>query len=85
MRNLGFRTFSHLIDETFDQIANSQDRVERVAEVVEDLCRQDLAQFLKAAEDTCKYNQQHLSSMRDLVRKEFPGRFFKFLKQKNFT
>ena len=85
MHNLGFRTFSHLIDETFDQIANSQDRVERIAKVVEDLCRQDLAQFLKAAEDTCKYNQQHLSSMRDLVRKEFPERFFKFLKQKNFT
>jgi hypothetical protein len=85
MHNLGFRTFSHLINETFDQIANSQDRVERIAKVVEDLCRQDLAQFLKAAEDTCKYNQQHLSSMRDLVRKEFPERFFKFLKQKNFT
>jgi hypothetical protein len=84
MHNLGFKSFGHLIDETFDQITNSQDRAKRIADVIEDLCRQDLAQFLRAAEDTCKYNQQHLSHMRDLVRKEFPEHFFQFLKEYNF-
>ena len=84
MHNLGFRSFGHLIDESFDQIKNSQDRITRIATVVEDLCRQDLAGFLTAAEDTCKYNQQHLAHMRDQVRKEFPDRFFQFLKQHNF-
>jgi hypothetical protein len=84
LHNLGFKTFGHLIDETFDLIENSQDRVTRIATVVEDLCRQDLTQFLAAAEDICKYNQQHLAHMRGQVRKEFPERFFQFLRQYNF-
>jgi len=84
MHNLGFKSFGHLIDETFDQIANNQDRIARIATVVEDLCRQDLASFLKECYNVCKYNQQHLAIMRDQVRKQFPDRFFQFLKQHNF-
>ena len=79
--NLGFRTWGHLIDESFDQIDDPQDRIMRIAQVVKDLCRQDLASFLTAAEDVCKYNQQHLVEMRIRVRKEFPNRFFQFIKQ----
>jgi hypothetical protein len=84
MHNLGFRSFGHLIDERFDLIENSQDRIERIAQVVEDLCRQDLKQFLSAAEETCKYNQQHLAVMRDRIRQEFPDSFFNFLKTHHF-
>jgi hypothetical protein len=84
MKNLGFRTFGELIDESFDQIENSQDRISRIVEVVEDLCRQNLNEFLAAAEQTCKYNQQHLAVMRQQVCQEFPERFFQFLKHHNF-
>ena len=84
MHNLGFRTFGHLVDESFDLIENNQSRISRIADVVEDLCRQNLSEFLLAAEDTCKYNQQHLQHMRTQVRKEFPERFFQFLKKYNF-
>ena len=84
IRNLGFQTFGHLIDESFDLIENNQDRIERIAELVEDLCQQDLATFLKECYNVCKYNQQHLAEMRIKVRQEFPDRFFKFLKQYNF-
>jgi hypothetical protein len=84
MHNLGFRTFGHLIDESFDQIEHGQDRIERIAQVVEDLCSQDLDQFLAAAKDVCKYNQQHLAEMRLQVRQEFPERFFQFIKQYHF-
>jgi len=77
--NLGFRTWGHLIDETFDQIDNVQDRIDCIARVVEDLCQQDLPGFLRAAQDVCKYNQQHLAEMRIQVRKEFPNRFFQFI------
>jgi hypothetical protein len=77
--NLGFRTWGHLIDESFDQIDNVQDRIDRIAQVVKDLCRQDLPGFLQAAEETCKYNQQHLAEMRVKVRQEFPDRFFQFI------
>lgn len=79
--NLGFRTWGHLIDESFDLIENVQDRIDRIALVVKDLCNQDLPSFLQAAEETCKYNQQHLAEMRLRVRKEFPERFFQFIKQ----
>lgn len=81
LRDLGFRTFDHLIDESFDSIENNQDRIERIATVIEDLCRQDLVSFLLSAQEVCKYNQQHLLHYRDQVRSEFPDRFFQFLKQ----
>ena len=81
MRNLGFQTFGHVIDESFDTIENSQQRIERIAQVVEDLCRQDLAKFLEACYNVCKYNQQHLAHMRLQVRKEFPDRFAQFINQ----
>lgn len=80
IKNLGFRTLEHLIDESFDQIDNHQDRITRIANIVEDLCQQDLASFLLAAEETCKYNQQHLRELGPQLRSEFPDRFFNFVK-----
>jgi hypothetical protein len=85
MRNLGFKTFDHLIDESFDQIENSQKRIERISEVVRDLCKQNLDEFLASAQNICKYNQQHLADMRLQVRKEFPERFFQFITRYQFN
>jgi hypothetical protein len=79
MHRLGFKTFGHVIDESFDLIENNQDRLARIAQLVEDLCRQDLASFLKECYNVCKYNQQHLAEMRTQVRQEFPDRFFQFI------
>ena len=81
IQNLGFKTFGHLIDETFDQIDNNLDRICRIRDVVEDLCasKQRLNDFLQAARPVCEYNQQHLWTMREQVRKEFPDRFKNFL------
>jgi len=84
LHNLGFKTFGHVIDESFDQIDHNPTRLERIATVVEDLCQQDLAKFLEECYTVCKYNQQRLAEMRIKVRQEFPERFFKFLKQYNF-
>jgi hypothetical protein len=81
LHNLGFQTFGHVIDESFDSIENNQDRLERIAQVIEDLCRQDLASFLKECYNVCKYNQQHLAEMRQQVRQEFPNRFKQFIQQ----
>ena len=77
--NLGFKTFSHLVDESFDTIENSQDRIERIEQVVDDLCRQDLVQFVMAAEEVCKYNQQHLIELRQQEIQKFPQRLGQFL------
>lgn len=82
MHNLGFKTFGHVIDESFDQITDNQKRIERIAEVVEDLCQQDLDQFLQECYNICKYNQQHLAEMRLQVRQEFPNRFFQFINER---
>ena len=81
LHNVGFKTFGHVINESFDQIDNNQDRLDRIADTVEDLCQQDLASFLKECYNVCKYNQQHLAQMRHKVRQEFPERFFQFARQ----
>ena len=79
MHNLGFQTFGHVIDESFDLIENNQDRLERVSQLVKDLCQQDLVSFLNECYNVCKYNQQHLAEMRIKVRAEFPKRFRQFM------
>jgi hypothetical protein len=84
IRRLGFKTFGHVIDESFDSIEDNQHRIEKIAQVVEDLCRQDLASFLKECYTVCKYNQQHLAEMRLQVRKEFPDRFVQFIRKHRF-
>jgi len=81
MHKLGFQTFGHVIDESFDSINNHQDRMERITMIVNDLCQQDLASFLNECYNVCKYNQQHLAEMRTQVRKEFPAQFTQFIKK----
>ena len=81
LKNLGFRTFEGIIDESFDSIQHDNRRIERTAQVIRDLCGSDLISFLRAAEPVCKYNQQHLALMRHKVRAKFPKRFFQFLRE----
>jgi len=81
LRNLGFQTFSHVIDESFDLIDSPMVRIERIISIVNDLCQQDLASFLDSCYNVCKYNQQHLRELREQIRKEFPYRFWQFLQQ----
>ena len=83
MHNIGYQTFGHLIDESFDQIDNSQDRLNRIVTIVEDLCKQDLASFVTAAQDICKYNQQHLAELGPKVRAEFPQRFIEYINERS--
>jgi hypothetical protein len=81
MHNLGFQTFGHVIDESFDSIDNAQDRINRIVTIVDDLCGQDLLQLLEECESICKYNQQHLREMSHKWQQELPSRFFDFLSQ----
>jgi hypothetical protein len=79
LHNLGFRTFGHVIDESFDSIDNAQDRMNRIVSIVTDLCQQDLESFLKECRDTCKHNQQHLAELSIADRQAFPEQFVKLL------
>lgn len=79
LRNMGFKTFDKLIDESFDQIENTQDRMERLAHIVEDLCRQDLNKFLIEAKEICLYNQQLMIELAPKLKTEFSKRFIDFV------
>jgi len=79
LHRLGFQTFGHVIDESFDSIENHQDRMERIITVVQDLCQQDLDSFLKECYTVCKYNQQHLQELVPQLQADFPKKFFKLI------
>lgn len=84
IQNLGFKTFGHVIDESFDQIDLHWKRANRIVEVVDDLCKQDLASFLKECYNVCKYNQDLMVEKYPQIRQELPLRFFEFLTKYNF-
>ena len=79
LHRLGFKTFGHVIDESFDSIENHQDRMDRIVDIVADLCQQDLALFQKECYNVCKYNQQHLQELVPQLQAEFPEKFFKLI------
>jgi uncharacterized protein YaaN involved in tellurite resistance len=80
LHRLGFQTFGHLIDESFDSIEHHQDRMDRIITIVEDLCQQDLDSFLKECYTVCKYNQQHLQELAPRLKAQFPEKFFNLIK-----
>ena len=79
LHHAGYQTFGHLIDESFDLIDNNQDRLDRIAQVVQDLCESDLEEFLVASRAVTKYNQQHLAAEGARIFSEFPDRFVNFI------
>jgi hypothetical protein len=81
LHRLGFKTFGHVIDESFDSIQNHQDRMERIITIVQDLCQQDLDSFQKECYTVCKYNQQHLQELSPRLQAEFPEKFFNLIAQ----
>lgn len=81
MRDLGFQTYSHVIDESFDLIDNGEDRMDRIIDVVKDLCSQDLPAFLAECYNVSKYNQHHHRELAVKTRAEFPERFFQFINE----
>jgi hypothetical protein len=79
LHRLGFRTFGHLIDESFDNIEHHQDRMDRIVNIVQDLCQQNLDSFMQECYTVCKYNQQHLQELSPRLQAEFPKKFFNLI------
>jgi len=79
LRDAGFHTFSHLIDERFDLIDDPKSRADRMVDVVADICYNGAASFLEAAEDICKYNYQHLREHNRRERAELPERLTQYI------
>jgi hypothetical protein len=78
---MGFKTFGNVIDESFDQIHNADQRLERIAQVVEDLCQQDLNSFLIACEPAARHNQQLAFELGATMLKELPATLNDFVQR----
>lgn len=79
LRNLGFRTFDHLIDESFDSIIDGKDRLDRLIATVGWLCDQDLQQFWDATRDICLYNHARALELHTNLKKDFTQQFLEFM------
>jgi hypothetical protein len=79
LHNLGFRSFNHLIDESFDVIINGKDRMDRLISTVQWLCQQDLAQFWNAAKEVCLYNQHRALELHNSQHHSFTQQLKEFM------
>ena len=79
LRRRGFRTFDHLIDESFDAIADPTQRLERIVSVIKHIVDNGAQSFLAAAQDTCKYNQQHLIEYNRSERLALPDNLARYI------
>ena len=79
LRNLGFRTFANIFDESFDMVDDDQKRLEMIADVVKDLCHSNLQQFLETCKEICYYNQQHVIEFNKQNKKDVLLKFALFL------
>ena len=82
LHSAGFRTFGHLIDESFDQIDDPKSRANRIVDVVADICYNGAASFLEAAQDICKYNYQHLREHNARERAALPDRLTQYINER---
>lgn len=75
LRRAGFRTFSDVIDESYDQIDCPRTRAERIIDTVSWISTNlGAANFWEATRDVCKYNQQHLVEHNRQERADLPRR-----------
>lgn len=80
LRNAGFRTFGHVIDEHYDQIDCPHTRIERIIDTVRGISRSvGAAAFWEATRDICKYNQQHLVEHNRKERAQLPRNLEQYL------
>lgn len=62
LKEFGFKTFSGIIDESYDAIINPKKRMKRLVQIIENFCKKsdsELNDFLQKAKPICEYNFQH--------------------------
>lgn len=83
LHSAGFRTFGHLIDESFDQIDCPYTRMDRIISTIGWISSQGAADFWEHTRDICKYNQQHLVEYNRQQRAELPQQLLKYLNERS--
>jgi hypothetical protein len=81
LHSAGFQTFHKLIDESFDTIADPQQRLDRIVDTVADICYNGADSFMAAAADVCKYNYQHLREHNRRERQQLPEQLAKYINE----
>ena len=81
LHSAGFKTFGHLIDESFDTIDDPRDRANRIVDTVADICYNGAASFLESARSVCKYNYQQLREHNARERAELPERLAQYINE----
>jgi hypothetical protein len=82
-RDAGFRTFDHLIDESFDSESCPETRLKLIVEQVADIIRNGAGAFATAAGDTCKYNAEHLREYNAAQRRQLPDNLLQYLNERS--
>lgn len=57
LRKQGYKTFDGLIDESFDDIDDDDERLTKISDSVEKLLDSDLDQFLRESKPICEHNR----------------------------
>lgn len=83
LRDAGFRTFGHLINEQFDTIDDPTRRAQMIVDTIADICYNGAAEFARAAQDVCKYNQQHLVEYNKQQRAQLPHSLLQYLNERS--
>lgn len=84
LQNAGFKTFGHLIDESYDRIDRAEVRISRIIDTMTWLCKDsNAAEFWEASRDICKYNQQHLVEYNRQQRAELPQQLLTYLNERS--
>ena len=66
LKKLGFKTFSHIWDESYDSIESASKRYERVIKLILDLNKKsidELNKIYKSVKDICIYNRNHIKKL----------------------
>jgi hypothetical protein len=79
LHNLGFQTFSSLIDESWDSIEDGETRAEGIAQTILSMCKSDLNTFQQQAKNICLHNQQRFLEYSQQLKDEFPNNFKKWI------
>ena len=83
LKKAGFRTFGHLIDESYDTIEDPDHRARCLVESIQSIVATGAGEFASAAADVCKYNQQHLHEYNQQQRAQLPENLLQYINDRS--
>ena len=63
IKHLGFKTFSSVIDESFDHEPSIEKRIDMIANEVRRICAMDLTMFADQCQSICDHNRSHYRTL----------------------